>query len=80
MEDPQVVQFRNVTSLFQDLIYLKFIWRIFEDSVAPKVTLMELLALISLRHAGQLMQPPLPAVAADVRDGRQLQRLSFDDG
>eukprot|EP00438_Fugacium_kawagutii_P016174 Skav225026 [mRNA] locus=scaffold2061:53942:59731:+ [translate_table: standard] len=40
------------------------------------VTLMELLALISLRHAAQLMQPPLPAVAADVRDERQLQRLS----
>lgn len=56
--------------------------RAFQDSVAaaPKVTLMELLALISLRHAGQLMQPPLPAVAADVRDERQLQRLSCNDG
>ncbi|CAL1126677.1 unnamed protein product [Cladocopium goreaui] len=38
------------------------------------VTLLELLALISVRHAGQLMQP-LPAVAADVRDERQLQQL-----
>lgn len=28
-----------------------------------------------MRHAGQLMQPPLPAVAADVRDERQLQQL-----
>jgi len=28
-----------------------------------------------VRHAGQLMQPPLPAVAADVRDERQLQQL-----
>ena len=41
----------------------------------PQVTLLELLGLISVRHAGQLMQPALPAVAADLRDERQLQRL-----
>ena len=41
----------------------------------PEVTLLELLGLVSLRHASQLMQQPLPAVAADMRDDRQLQQL-----
>jgi len=42
----------------------------------PEVTLLELLALTSVRHAAQLMKQPLPAVAADVRDERQLQQRS----
>jgi len=52
--------------------------RVQTGTVEPEltVTLLELLALISVRHAGQLMQPPLPAVAADVRDERQLQQAS----
>lgn len=52
--------------------------RVQTGTVEPEltVTLLELLALISVRHAGQLMQPPLPAVAADVRDEHQLQQAS----
>jgi len=52
--------------------------RVQEGTVGTEltVTLLELLALTSVRHAAQLMKQPLPAVAADVRDERQLQQAS----
>ncbi|CAJ1341028.1 unnamed protein product, partial [Effrenium voratum] len=50
--------------------------RLGEKKVSAELTvvLLELLALLSLRFAAQLMKPPMPCVAADPRDDTQLKQ------